>query len=190
MSRPFKAKELRIFTSQSDRTINPFFVGRDAIINAVDTACQDVRRRYQEKTSDIPAEGWTQLIQGAPGIGKTSLLTRMRMKCLERLGNNVDAHKIIPIFIATPDDLTPVRLNTEIRQTIRDITPLLSVENAKRIGSHLMHMVGTIAVEGISINLSPTAKSGNLPRTDCTILLLIDEIQNLALTPPQRNRPC
>ena len=40
-----------------------------------------------------------QLIQGAPGVGKTSVLNEIEHRYIQNLTANPDAHRVIPVII-------------------------------------------------------------------------------------------
>ena len=65
---------LRAFVREGDRNRARFFVGRETQIRDIEQACADAFAGFR---AGRPLAGTTQLIQGAPGAGKTALLRHM-----------------------------------------------------------------------------------------------------------------
>ena len=74
---------LRDFAARGDRDDTPFFAGRSEQIAAIDDLC--ARALARAKDGDA-LKGATQLFQGAPGAGKTALLSEMRRRWAGRAG--------------------------------------------------------------------------------------------------------
>ena len=65
---------LRAFVREGDRNRARFFVGREAQIRDIEQVCADAFAGFR---AGRPLAGTTRLIQGAPGAGKTALLSHM-----------------------------------------------------------------------------------------------------------------
>ncbi len=65
---------LRAFVREGDRNRARFFVGREAQIRDIEQACADAFAGFR---AGRPLAGTTRLIQGAPGAGKTALLSQI-----------------------------------------------------------------------------------------------------------------
>ncbi len=67
-------ESLEAFAALGDRESTPFFAGRDREIATIDALCD---RALARARAGAGMQGATQLIQGAPGAGKTALLSEM-----------------------------------------------------------------------------------------------------------------
>ena len=65
---------LRAFVREGDRNRARFFVGRETQIRDIEQACADAFAGFR---AGRPLAGTTRLIQGAPGAGKTALLSHI-----------------------------------------------------------------------------------------------------------------
>lgn len=65
---------LRAFVREGDRNRARFFVGREAQIRDIEQVCADAFAGFR---AGRPLAGTTRLIQGAPGAGKTALLSHI-----------------------------------------------------------------------------------------------------------------
>ena len=68
-------KLVKIFSRADERSAAHVFVGREDTIQAIDTNCRIAMWRVERGQA---AEGKTFLVQGAPGAGKTSLMSRIK----------------------------------------------------------------------------------------------------------------
>ncbi|MCY4446810.1 MAG: hypothetical protein OXC02_10175, partial [Rhodobacteraceae bacterium] len=101
----FKAEELDQFINSGDRVINSFFVGREALQMEIDELNQTIMQRHQENVSGV-ANGMTQVIYGAPGIGKSSLLEKIKQNCIDQMNNDKKGPKTIPVMLNGPENLS------------------------------------------------------------------------------------
>ncbi len=76
MTNSFDTEKLQAFLSTEDRQINPFFSGRKNIQYTIEVKSKNIGLKYSKDPDSDPAAGETQVIMGAPGIGKTSLLKK------------------------------------------------------------------------------------------------------------------
>ncbi len=73
------------FAKRGDRERAQFFVGRDRQISEVERLC--ARTLAQVRKMEPAVEGATQLVQGAPGAGKTAILSELRRRWEARGGS-------------------------------------------------------------------------------------------------------
>ena len=97
---------LKAFVKREERQWTPFFVGRGDIIAAVEDRCREAVRECSVKGGCL--EGATRLVQGAPGAGKTALLSEMKRRwcaaanergALDRLLDRLVRGKGIPVAV-------------------------------------------------------------------------------------------
>ena len=81
-------KALNDFAARGDRDDTPFFAGRDEEIAAIDGLCARALVRAKAGTA---IRGATQLFQGAPGAGKTALLSELSRRWFDRETGRGDA---------------------------------------------------------------------------------------------------
>ena len=94
LNRPYIDDEaranLRSFISAQDRATPPIFVGREEIIEAIVNDVSECRTNTDE------ARCFTRVIHGAPGAGKTSLLTEIRHRLRGEKGS-VGPLTVVPL---------------------------------------------------------------------------------------------
>ena len=75
-------EQAKAYSMPWERLSPPFFVGRKEVINQIENCCRLAKQKIaaNEPGQDF-ASGLTFLIQGAPGAGKTSLLSHLRKSC-------------------------------------------------------------------------------------------------------------
>ncbi len=179
MSSKFDREALRSFTFEEDRDLNPFFAGRTDIRRTIMEKCSIVTTRHITASSTSPPSGgMTQLIQGPPGIGKTSLLQKLRLDCMTHINQNPDGHHVIPVGPFGPDDLYDPSITDCIHDSVRDATRTLNARTVKMIIGDVSRIFASVGFQGFSIGLRASAKT--VP-SGCTILLMVDEIQTLDL---------
>ena len=72
-------EKLRKFALSGDRHWTPFFAGREGVIEKIEAACESVENcDLDENSAWKSREGVTCVILGAPGTGKTSLLSHIK----------------------------------------------------------------------------------------------------------------
>ena len=112
-------KELvKIFSLADERSAAHVFVGREDTIQAIDTNCRIAMWRVERGQA---AEGKTFLVQGAPGAGKTSLMSRIKELWA---GRKRDAPYVLDL---TTDELS------DISQLIRRIVSTVRSEWWQRV---------------------------------------------------------
>lgn len=92
---------LKAFLDVSDRDVAMFFVGRVAEIAAVEKTCANA---FAAVKRGKPASSTTLLFQGAPGAGKTSLLSHLVERWSKR-DTPVTGLRISQITFANPEEL-------------------------------------------------------------------------------------
>ena len=93
---------LHAFLQVRDRDKAVFFVGREAEIAAVEKTAAYALAEVQK---GAPASSMTLLFQGAPGVGKTSLLTHLTGRWGRRPDATVMGLRIDQDALASPDEL-------------------------------------------------------------------------------------
>ncbi len=187
MTRQFQPVALRRFLRADDRRLNPFFVGRNRIIDDIMCIAQDVAAHDPQRDPAAPGEGRTQLIQGPPGIGKTSLLRTIQERCIQELKESTDRrHRVIPVLITDPKELSREHVGRHITQTIEEIHDRLGNREARAFVRNVLGAVQSVTVLGVGFQRAPKNDGGtDIPviPTGCSILLMIDEIQTIDPTP-------
>ena len=166
---------LRAFLRISDREKAVFFVGREAEISAIE---KTAAYAFAEVQMGMPASSMTLLFQGAPGVGKTSLLThltdRWRARDAPVIGLRIDRDTL-----SNPDELATavskaVREKTDdmFRQTRTTSTEFGGEANieAKKRGHETMAVPRIPSLAAFSEWFPPTEWSGPL-------CLMVDDIQ-------------
>ncbi len=165
MNMKFQRARLQTFIKDDDRRLNCTFVGREDIMADIMGTADAMARHNPQQSKLWPGKGRMRLIQGAPGIGKTSLLDSLNQRCHDRLRTNLEDNRpyVIPVMITSSNDLSPSRVAGRIRATI--------------------NAVDRDASEKTLEDVVPD------PPRDCALLLLIDEIQNVPGGGDPRIRP-
>ena len=184
MNKPFDTGELRIFLYDEDRTIIPFFSGREDLQTRIEKSSEVISHKLITQSPGEPAAGMTQLIQGAPGIGKTSLLEKIKLNCIEQLNNESDDHKTIPVMINDPGYLSFDYLSQRIHDTIEELDDEISVAKTKDAIRSSLGAVSSVSAFGFGIGLENRSKTKPIVPKNHTILLMIDEVQTI---PAEKN---
>ncbi|MDE2738326.1 MAG: hypothetical protein OXH47_02255, partial [Paracoccaceae bacterium] len=127
MAKSFDAEGIHRFLTKKDRMINPFFTGRKELQSTIEFNSKIIGQDYLKDPNSNPAAGETTIIQGPPGIGKTSLLEKIRQNCIEQLNDDAVNDKIIPVMIADPANLTFNYLGTRIQETISELDNKITI---------------------------------------------------------------
>ncbi|MCY4446673.1 MAG: hypothetical protein OXC02_09465 [Rhodobacteraceae bacterium] len=174
----FKAKELDQFINSRDRVINPFFVGREVYQKKIDKLNQTIVQRHEENVSGV-ANGMTQVIYGAPGIGKSSLLEKIRQNCIDQLNNKERGPKTIPVMVNDSANLSFEYLTTSIRKANNQFIPLLSFAYYKHRFLTFLQSLGNISFGGIGVGVRSKPITKPIIPKGITIILMLDEIQSV-----------
>ncbi len=170
---------LKAFTRQKERDTALFFQGRTSILEDIAHAVTDAAQNIRSGSLTTSA---TRLLYGAPGAGKTSLLTEIQVRA--RRG-----------AFGTPGP-TVIDIDCEHLKHERDLVLILAKHFKKEgvfrtvsheqasIGAHLLNILQGSVQKGQSQD-PPEATFGQLDSlytaagTPSPILLCIDEIQNI-----------
>jgi len=175
----FKAKELNQFINSGDRVINPFFGGREVYQKKIDKLTKRIAQRHEENVSDV-ADGMTQVIYGAPGIGKSSLLKKIRQNCIDQLNNDTPGPKTIPVMLNDPENLSFEYLGRRIHDTISELLPFLTIDGAKNTVRNTLKSLASVSVGGFSRGIHKTTSTDPIIPKGLSIILMIDEIQGVS----------
>ncbi len=169
---------LREFVAERDRNAAWFFVGRTAEIDEIEKTCALAFRRFREGKA---LAGATRLFQGAPGAGKTALLTHLQEKWAQ--AGDGEPH---PLLVDRPTLDDPAAL-------VLAIAELLDPDKAQQFRQTVTRgraaTVGVGALSGSGTQATATAPPlaglselrRMFPPADWTrpVCLMVDEIQNL-----------
>ena len=183
MNKPFATEKLQQFLYSQDRTINPFFVGREDLQTKIAEKSKVISRKHLEKSAGEPAGGMTQIIQGPPGIGKTSLLEKIKQNCIDQLNDESEDFKTIPIYISNPDYLSVEFLRERIKDTLQEMDRRITLEKSKQKVTDTLKMFSSVSAFGFGLGMHQSSQDRNFVPKKCTILLLIDEVQSISPDP-------
>ncbi len=183
MTKTFDAKGLQQFLFREDRMINPFFTGRKNLQYRIDQKSKIIGQDYLEDPGSNPAGGQTQVIQGPPGIGKTSLLEKIRQNCIDQLNDETVAYKTIPVMIADPANLTFNYLGTRIQETISELDKRVTIARVREKASMALRKISSVSAFGAGVGWDNSSEGKLVFPKKYTILLLVDEIQSI---PPDK----
>ena len=181
---PFLADELKDFLVSDDRSLNPFFTGREDLRAEINYLSGVISKEQLSKLHRDPADGSTVIIQGPPGIGKTSLLAKIRQECIAKLNRNEGKTKTIPVMIKNSANLSYENVGRNFQKAIEDIQPLLNDGKIKDKITGTLNSVSSVSVFGLGVGFHQRSTvEDRLDPGEYTILLLIDEIQAIPRGP-------
>ncbi|MCY4100893.1 MAG: ankyrin repeat domain-containing protein [Rhodobacteraceae bacterium] len=183
MAKSFDAEGLKQFLFREDRMINPFFTGRKDLQYRIDQKSKIIGQDYLKDPDSNPAAGQTQVIQGPPGIGKTSLLEKIRQNCIDQLNDESVDHKTIPVMIADPANLTFNYLGTRIQETISGLDNKITIAGVKEKARMALRKISSVSAFGAGVGWDNSSEGKLVFPRNYTILLLVDEIQSI---PPDK----
>ncbi len=179
MAKSFDAEGIHRFLTKKDRMINPFFTGRKELQSTIEFNSKIIGQDYLKDPDSNPAAGETTIIQGPPGIGKTSLLEKIRQNCIDQLNDESVSDKIIPVMIADPANLTFNYLGTRIQETISELDNRITIAKVKEKASMALRKISSVSAYGFGIGLDNSSEGKLVFPKNYTILLLVDEIQSI-----------
>ncbi len=194
MAAQLQRDALEKFLDDGDRSLNPVFVGRDDIIDTIMRKVHRIARHDPARSHrKSPAQGQMQLIQGVPGIGKTSILNTLENRCdppTARAANHpyvipvpvINAHLLSHAYVASCiktrlTDMEQAGPSPGLRSVLTRMRPIVQRLNGLQI-------TGPGGI-GAGVSWSPGAAApAELPDVpqlppNCAILLMIDEIQTV-----------
>ena len=164
---------LRRFAMEGDRALTEFFVGREPEIEIILSRVESVARKRREGHPK-PAESGAVLITGAPGAGKTALMTHLQL----HLGRRKDG---IPNALGIAVDLEEFENPDALAGAIRRAVPGdVGAKLAKSFGSF------NFSVMGISAGVEVKEPGTDLSDVGHSIILFVDEVQRV---PCDQNAP-
>ncbi len=175
----FKAEELDQFINSGDRVINPFFVGREVYQKKIDKLNQTILQRHKKNVSGV-ANGMTQVIYGAPGIGKSSLLEKIKQNCIDQLNNDTPGPKTIPVMLNDPKNLTFEYLGRRIDDTISELLPFLTIDGVKNTVRNSLKSLASVSIAGFSAGFRENTSTDPIIPKGISIIMMIDEIQGVS----------
>ena len=184
MTKFFDAIELHNLLIDEDRMINPFFSGRKDLQYRIDQKSKLISQKFLRSTNCNPAGGQTQVIQGPPGIGKTSLLEKISQNCIDQLNDESVDHKIIPVMIADPVNLTFDYLGTRIQESVSDIDNKITITKVREKVGMALRKISSVSAFGAGVVWDNSSEGRLVFPKNYTILLLVDEIQSI---PPDKH---
>ncbi len=183
MTKPFDAAGLQDFLDDQDRKTNPFFVGREELQNRIAIKSKIISRQYLERSRSNPAGGETQVIKGAPGIGKTSLLAKFKQNCIDQLNDESEDYKTIPIYIPHPDYLAIDLLRECIKETRHELNKKITLESTRQKTVDALQMFSSASALRLNVGVHQSNPVKIIVPKKCTILLMIDEVQSISPDP-------
>ncbi len=181
MTNSFDTEKLQDFLSTEDRQINPFFTGRRNIQFSIEVKSKNIGLKYSKDPSSKPAAGETQVIMGAPGIGKTSLLSKISQNCIAELNDASCNHKIIPVIIDTPSILTFDHLYASIHKAVSELDNKISISSVMDSANATVKAITSVSAFGFGVGFKGSEKGKPALPKNYTILMMIDEIQSIPI---------
>ena len=155
---------LEKFSNADDRQLTPFFVGRTEVLDDIGETCSRAFTLWKEGR---PAEGMTRMIQGAPGAGKTAILSFLEE------GWKGNANKPIVVRLEGPK----LRDWSDQFEAIRDTLP---ASWGRRLLRRLIaHIEVTVKIRWIEMSVRRDINRVGTAQLGVPICLMIDEVQSL-----------
>lgn len=160
--------------SAANRDISPFFSGRTDIFDELVQRAQTVKR-ISERAIVAPG-GFTTIVQGCPGIGKTSLMQRFVALCNEDFHQNqAEGNKPLPLIVRLSEALD---IKSVVDKAVRSDPSNRAVNWLTSLGEDLMR---SLKLSSTFDNFLDTIKPSIKGRP---LVIFVDEIQNAT----ERNR--
>ncbi len=174
---------LNDFVSESnDRLVNDFFAGREDILDSIAGVSKTIYKRHIRGEIDT-AEGSTTLIQGPPGIGKTSVLKVLEKNCISNLKVKNNKQKTIPVYINEPDRLNFDYLNKRTINSFKEVCNEPGVDTAnilKTLAGIMSFEAGFPGFFKAHVDTSKLTTDVSATPKNYTVMVLIDEIQDIS----------
>jgi len=180
---------LKKFARSGDRSHSPFFTGREEILSLVTEHCQEALELAREGKA---LQGNTILLQGAPGAGKTAILTELKTR-FEK-----DESLPAPLMISANDTPDPDEILRRIARKAGREMPRKAEKERKRTLGGKAHVRGNIGILRARAKIQARTRKGRrvdehvktpgltgigeaMPREQWTrpMCLMIDEIQRI-----------
>jgi len=181
-----KHRELIYFVQGGDKEPPPAFVGRGDILSRIE---RDALRVWRGTGASIHgAPGVTNIIHGAPGAGKSSILHILESRSLKAA--NMEVPRVLRISSEMLGESVP-RVLTALREVGR-MERREWVERGRGFMGRAARRVDSVTVGGTGIGLSENELDGLLALKEVLppsrwarpVIVAVDEAQNL---PPDRN---
>ncbi len=181
----FDRNGLQEFIDAGEKSPPPVFVGRRHLLEEVERTGRLVWRGMGAKAHGIP--GKTQIIQGAPGAGKSSILAELQARSLAALNQTRTNDQVVPRVLVLPARM----LSANPSRALAAIAVAGGMENhhwLRSIKSHLGSV--SIGFSGLALSFS-VADADRLPDIDALVsrvppekwgapvIIAIDEAQRL-----------
>ena len=146
------------------------------MISGTTSLSLDIAQAAKSSISSTPRERSTIVIQGPPGIGKSSLIEMIRQDCIDNLNKNEEGPKTIPVTIKSKHFLFFQQLGQMTQKTIKELSHVINNNKIKKKIVGILNSLSFVSANGIN---QPADAEDKLDPGDYTILLMIDEIQSL-----------
>lgn len=161
--------ELFIEKSESNRDFALFFSGREDVLGNL-TRRANLAKRFLDDEG-FPPSGMTTVVQGCPGIGKTSLMHRFVQLCNEDIESK-NANGMMPLpFVLNPSEA--IHSQSIIEKVLQ---PEYTNQKMKWLSSIAKDVSDRLKLNATFDNLLDVIRSkiGTRP-----VVILVDEIQNI-----------
>ena len=161
---------LRRYVRREARDAPPVFVGRQPVVNDIETTAGTAWEVWREGEA-FP--GLTRVVQGAPGAGKSSLLAHLRRKW-EAARKSGDKTSPLAVNISLLDLRDPPRF----REAVENLVPAsLGARYVPAVAGALVKLVapGSRLNEEVEKEVRAFSEKRDLPHP---VVLMVDEAQN------------
>jgi len=185
MTPKFDRNGLQTFIDGGEKSPPPIFAGRRRLLEEIEKAGRLVWQGAGAKAHGIP--GKTQIIQGAPGAGKSSILAELQARSLAALNNPRDNHQVIPRILVLPARM----LSASSSRALTAIATAGGMENRQWLQSIKSHIDNiSVGFSGLALTIS-IDDADHLPDIDALVarsppakwrspvIIAIDETQRL-----------
>ena len=170
-----RRRALTKFAKEGARTQPPVFVGRDKVVEDIATAANIAHDKWLSGAIDAKDPGLTRIVQGAPGVGKTSLLRHLQERWA---GGPEDGHPI-----AVRISASALNSPTEMQRRLRGQFPRTIMETW---GETLVQGLLKMAPGGAADALGPAVEQATRALVDkvsaplpTAVVVMVDETQRV-----------